>query len=357
MIEKFYRRMIDGLPSAVIVADGNLKAVFANEKFRQLFPSAKRRGSLGSFFCCAEDTARCGSSGCSRDCTAREAFEDCIYSGTDVQRRVYLKVKTAEGTRDVSFSLDVKPLGDNMYMGVIDDAYELEIARELATAKNIQQRLLPAGNWAAGHSYSYMYIPCREIGGDLPDVYSIGDSAFGMIADVSGKGISAGMLSAFVKAAYDKTEFSPAQAIRSLCLKFNELNLDERHYVTVAAVRIDGDSITYSMAGHNVSMLFKTAGGITRMTLNSPPVSNWFENPTYFEDTLAYSRGDILVLLTDGVTESRNSRGEMFGSERAIKTLSVSRTADEFIKNLQRNLKEFCGGKFDDDITAIAFDL
>ena len=36
MIEKFYRRMIDGLPSAVIVADGNLKAVFANEKFRQL---------------------------------------------------------------------------------------------------------------------------------------------------------------------------------------------------------------------------------------------------------------------------------------------------------------------------------
>ena len=76
MIEKFYRRMIDGLPSAVIVADGNLKAVFANEKFRQLFPSAKRRGSLGSFFCCAEDTARCGSSGCSRDCTAREAFED-----------------------------------------------------------------------------------------------------------------------------------------------------------------------------------------------------------------------------------------------------------------------------------------
>ena len=127
--------------------------------------------------------------------------------------------------------------------------------------------------------------------------------------------------------------------------------------MTVAAVRIDGDSITYSMAGHNVPILFKTAGGITRMTLNSPPVSNWFENPTYFEDTLAYSRGDILVLLTDGVTESRNSRGEMFGSERAIKTLSVSRTADEFIKNLQRNLKEFCGGKFDDDITAIAFDL
>ena len=43
--------------------------------------------------------------------------------------------------------------------------------------------------------------------------------------------------------------------------------------------------------------------------------------------------------------------------ERAVKALSVSRTADGFIKNLQGNLKEFCGGEFNDDITAIAFDL
>ncbi|HIU00964.1 MAG TPA: SpoIIE family protein phosphatase [Candidatus Coproplasma excrementavium] len=357
MIEKYYRRIIDGVPAAIIVVDKNLKAVFANARFKELFPAQIKRGNIGRLFCCAENTRLCGMSACSKDCAVRAAFEDCLYTGEDTQRRVLMKAVTDEGTSDVSFSLNVKPLGDDMFMGVIDDAYELEISRELASAKNIQQRLLPAGNWAAGHSYSYMYIPCHGIGGDLPDVYSIGDSAFGMIADVSGKGISAGMLSAFVKAAYDKTEYSPAQAIRSLCLKFNELNLDETNYVTVAAVRIDSDSITYSTAGHNVPILFKTAGGITRITLNSPPVSNWFENPMYFEDTLAYSRGDILVLLTDGVTESRNARGEMFGSERAIKTLSVSRSADEFIKNLQRNLKSFCGGKFNDDITAIAFDL
>ena len=43
--------------------------------------------------------------------------------------------------------------------------------------------------------------------------------------------------------------------------------------------------------------------------------------------------------------------------ERAVKALSVSRTADGFIKTLQNNLKEVCGGEFNDDITAIAFDL
>ena len=90
--------------------------------------------------------------------------------------------------------------------------------------------------------------------------------------------------------------------------------------------------------------------------LNSPPVSNWFDNPSYYEDVIPYRKGNILVLLTDGVTECKNSRGEMFGADGAIKTLSVSRTAEEFIKKLENNLKSFCD-ELNDDITAIAFDL
>ena len=84
MIEKFYRRIIDGMPAAVIVVDKNLKAVFANAKFRELFPSAARRGKLGKFFCCAENSERCGRAPCAQNCTAREAFEDCFYSQSEV---------------------------------------------------------------------------------------------------------------------------------------------------------------------------------------------------------------------------------------------------------------------------------
>lgn len=354
MIEKYYRRIIDGVPSAVIVADQNLKAVFTNAAFRALFPSSAR-GSVGKATCCAYASTRCGGDGC-QGCSLYDAFDDAFCSNRQVSRRVFQKVKDGDLSRDVSYSITVTPLGGGLCMGTIDDAYELEIAKELQTAKDIQQRLLPAGNWAGGKRYSYMYIPCRDIGGDLPDVYSVDGKACGVIADVSGKGISAGMLSAFVKAAYDKKEYSPAEAIRKLSGKFSELNLDERNYVTVAAVRIDGESITYSMAGHNVPILLKTDSGITRIMLNSPPVSNWFENPSYFEDVIPYKKGDILVLLTDGVTECRNGRGEMFGADGAIKTLSVSRTAEEFIKNLEDNLKSF-SSDLNDDITAIAFDL
>lgn len=285
-----------------------------------------------------------------------DAFEDSLCSNKAVTRRVYQTVITDGVTHDVAYSLTVSPLGGGLCMGTIDEALELEIAQELQSAKNIQQRLLPAGNWAGGKRYSYTYIPCRDIGGDLPDIFTVNGSACGVIADVSGKGISAGMLSAFVKAAYDKTEYSPAKAISNLNAKFSELNLDERNYVTVAAVRIDSESITYSMAGHNVPILLKSGSGITRIVLNSPPVSNWFENPSYYEDVIPYKKGDILVLLTDGVTECKNTRGEMFGADGAIKTLSYSRTAEEFIRNLEDNLRSF-NSVLDDDITAIAFDL
>ena len=355
MIEKFYRQIIDGIPSAVVVVDQNLKAVFSNATFKTLFGKDFRRATLGGAVNCRADCKNCGKSDCAKGCSLISAFEDAFYSRSEISRRVHVRLG-GENAQEVTFSLTVKPLGGGLCMGIIDDALELEITRELQTAKNIQQRLLPAGKWAGGKRYSYLYIPCRDIGGDLPEVFQVGSSACGMIADVSGKGVAAGMLTAFVKAAYDKSAYSPAQAISALADKFAELNLDERNYITVAAARIDGDSITYSMAGHNVPILLKSGGGITRIVLNSPPVSNWFDNAAYFEDTIPYKKGDILVLLTDGVTESKNRYGEMFGVDGAIKTLSLSRTGEEFIKNLEANLKNFCG-ELHDDVTAIAFDL
>ena len=357
MTEKYLRRMIDGVKIAVISVDQNLRVSYANNAFRTLFSQGKTRGSLGSLTCCAECKKRCNETEGCRGCALAAAFEDAFLSNREVSRRIYQRVKQGDSVHEVTYTLTVTPIGGGFCMGTVDDAFELEIARELQTAKNIQQRLLPAGKWAGGKRYAYAYIPCRDIGGDLPDVYTIDGKACGMIADVSGKGVAAGMLSAFVKAAYDKTTPSPAQAITNLSNKFRELNLDERNYVTVAAVRIDEDSITYSMAGHNVPILLKTAGGVTRIMLNSPPVSNWFDRVNYFDDTIPYKKGDILVLLTDGVTECRGAHGEMFGVDGAIKTLSYSKTADDFIKNLETNLRNFCPTPLNDDITAVAFDL
>ena len=77
----------------------------------------------------------------------------------------------------------------------------------------------------------------------------------------------------------------------------------------------------------------------------------------YEERELPFEKGDLLALITDGVTECANSAGEQFGIERAESVLLQSNNAEDFISKLKSALSVFCGGKFTDDITAVAFDL
>jgi sigma-B regulation protein RsbU (phosphoserine phosphatase) len=167
------------------------------------------------------------------------------------------------------------------------------------------------------------------------------------------------MLSAFVKAGFDKKQKRLDLALNSLNAKFNELNQDERSYITVAAVRIDERAgiLRYALAGHNAPILLKTADGINEIEAPAPPISNWIPDYAYTERKLPFENGDLLVLLTDGVTECTNAKGEQFGIERTESILHQSRSAEDFIGKLKTALGVFCGGKFSDDVTAIAFDL
>ena len=135
--------------------------------------------------------------------------------------------------------------------------------------------------------------------------------------------------------------------------------MDERSYITVAAVRIDDreKKLRYAAAGHNAPILLKNGLGINEIESPAPPISNWMPDFVYEERELPFAKGDVLVLLTDGVTECANSAGEQFGIERAESVLLQSRGAEDFIGKLKTALTVFSGGAFSDDITAIAFDL
>lgn len=347
-----YREVLDNIPTAAVVVDKNMRVRYTNRAFRECFRSARPKGTLKETTGCVSDDV-CGEGVRCAYCPMRSLFSGAMKNGGRAFRK--LIVRGSEG--NLSFRIRVTPLG-KYFLGIVDDAYATEIAREMYSAQDIQQRLLPPAQNSAGTRYSFMYIPCREIGGDLPDVYEAGGETMGFLADVSGKGISAGMFSAFVKAGWDRGELSPAKALRGLNAKFQELNLDERSYVTAAAVRIERprQEIVYSVAGHNAPMLLKSALGIDEIVVNSPPISNWIPDFSYTDRAIGYSKGDILVLLTDGVTESRNAAGEQFGIERVEEVLRRSENAERFIERLKAVLKEFCG-TFDDDLTAIAFDL
>ncbi|MGN0823224.1 MAG: SpoIIE family protein phosphatase [Candidatus Gallimonas sp.] len=356
-MSNLYRSVLNHIPTAAIVVDKNFKVRYANKAFRDYFPAAQRgRGSLRDVVGCGERDGKCGAGIKCAYCPVRNLFADAI-GGNGLAFRNLIMKSGESGEKNVALRIKVKPLG-KYYLGVVDNAYEMEIAREMHSAQDIQQRLLPPAKSGGAVPYSFMYIPCREIGGDLPDVYEVDGDTVGVIADVSGKGISAGMLSAFVKAGWDRSEPSPARAIRRLNAKFQELNLDETSYVTAAAVRLDREKreICYSVAGHNAPILLKSGMGIDEIVMNSPPVSNWIPDFEYEDRLIGYRKGDVLVLLTDGTIESKNDAGEQFSLDRIEAILQRSYNAEHFIERLKAELTAFCG-TFDDDLTAIAFDL
>ncbi len=346
------KRILDAIPAAVIVLDRNLRVKYLNRAFRGYFPHARGKGTLRDVTGCGE--AACSDGGKCAFCPLRLLFTEAAQSGGSAFRKLLLRNPEGES---IPLQVKVSPLGKYL-LGVVDGSYESEIAREMHSAQDIQQRLLPPAKGPGNVPYSFLFLPCREIGGDLPDVYETGGETAALLADVSGKGISAGMLSAFVKAGWDRAEPSPAKALRGLNLKFQELNLDERSYVTAAAIKLEKQAsrIRYCMAGHNAPLLLKSGNRIDEIVMSAPPVSNWMPDFGYEDRYLSYQRGDILVMLTDGVTESRNEKGEEFSLERVEAILQKSYSAEKFIEKLRQALEAFCG-KFDDDLTAIAFDL
>ena len=355
-----YKKILDGIPSGVFVFDDKLRVKYTNAAFRRSFSEqAKGKGSLSDTLGCREGV--CGQSSACAFCSFYKVMTAVIRTGEEQTETMRARVRLNNRTDTLSIKIRVFPLDNkkNSYMGITDGSYETEMEREMLSAQQMQRRLLPAGKVAGGVPYSYMYVPCLEVGGDLPDVYELDGQTYGIISDVSGKGVSAGMLSAFVKAGFDRSEPSLSVALDTLSRKFSELNQDERSYITVAGVRIDRSQklLRYAIAGHNAPILLKNSFGINEIETPAPPISNWFADVSYKEHEMPFETGDLLVLLTDGVTECANSAGELFGIERAESVLLQSTNAEDFIGKLRSALTVFSGGKFTDDVTAIAFDL
>ncbi len=356
-----FKKIFDRIPEGVFVFDDKLRLKFTNAAFRRSFSDGtKGKGMLSQALGCGE-TGKCGEGTACEYCAFLRTMRAAIEEHAEKSETVHTTVRRSGHTDKISVRIRILPVDSKgkLYLGLTDGTFQTEIEREMLTAQQMQRRLLPAGKSMGGVPYSYMYIPCFGVGGDLPDVYELDGQTYGVLADVSGKGISAGMLSAFVKAGFDRKQPDLSVALSQLNAKFNELNQDERSYITVAAVRIDKEAgkLRYAVAGHNAPILLKNSLGINEIEAPAPPISNWIPDFKYRENELPFEKGDILALVTDGVTECTNSAGELFGIERAESVLMQSHSAEDFIGKLKSALTVFCGGQFSDDITAIAFDL
>ena len=356
-----YKKILDRMPQGVFVFDDKLRVKFTNAAFRRSFSEGvKSQGTLAQTVGCPEES-KCGEGAYCAQCAFLRVMKNAVSERVEKEETVHTTVNHGGRLDKLSMRIRVLPADEKgkLFLGLTESTYQSEIEREMLSAQQMQRRLLPAGKSMGGINYAYVYIPKYGVGGDLPDVYELDGQTYGVLSDVSGKGISAGMLSAFIKAAFDKKQPNLAVALSQLNMKFNELNQDERSYITVSAVRMDKKAgvLKYAVAGHNVPILLKNEYGINEIESPAPPISNWIPDFTYQENELPFKSGDILVMLTDGVTECTNSAGEQFGIERVESVLMQSHSAEDFIAKIKSALGVYCGGDYSDDVTAVAFDL
>jgi sigma-B regulation protein RsbU (phosphoserine phosphatase) len=177
------------------------------------------------------------------------------------------------------------------------------------------------------------YRPARQIGGDFFDVFPLLDPArprhLGVvIADVSGKGIAAALLMAFVRpvirSALDRSG-DPVMALE----RTNQILVEERRtglFVTVLCGVLDLDTgvFTFANAGHEPPLLASPTGAEPAWVEGGGPLVGMFDRLDLVEQRLEIKPGERLVLFTDGITDAASPGGERFGYERLRQTIAAS---------------------------------
>ena len=197
--------------------------------------------------------------------------------------------------------------------------------RELEIAREVQEHLFPQRlPPAPGLDYCGQCRPAREVGGDYYDFLELPGGRLGIaIGDVSGKGVGAALMMASLEAslrALAPVVQDPADLmgrVNSLVCQASAPN----RYATLFYAEYDPAMrrLTYVNAGHNPPLVLRNGGGacqVLRLETGGPVIG--LLPQAYQCGVFSLEAGDLIVLFTDGVSESMNARDEEWGEERLI---------------------------------------
>jgi len=232
---------------------------------------------------------------------------------------------------------------------------------EIAVARTIQQKLLPApAGKLPGFSFLALFQPLAEIGGDYYDYFPMPDGRTAVVAgDVSGHGLSTGLLAAMAKASLS-TLIETGLTGSPLFARLNDLihrSTDSRNYMTLAMLAYD--SVTREGELTNAGQLAPYRVGraeVQSLSLPSFPLgaSPRADFPT---KSFAFEPGDLVLFLTDGFVEALDPEGEPFGFERleALLRRKSGASAEELRDALLAEIQMHSGGRAADDDRTLIF--
>lgn len=246
------------------------------------------------------------------------------------------------------------------------DEERRRLEAELELSQIVQRALLPQrAPTISGVEVAAFSRPAEIIGGDYFDFFQFRDGTQGLvIADVSGHGVSAGMLMSSLQMAIrtmaPDTD-SPAEILERIN-RFYIHNINFTTFVTVFLARFDPAAleVTYVNAGHNPPAVHRrTSNQITWLMPTAPAIGlAEFFQPRI--ETITLSKGDSLFLYTDGVTEVLNDGMEQFGNQRLADLLvqGVDLRASDLVQSVLQRATAFGDNRsLADDVTMVALKI
>jgi hypothetical protein len=239
-----------------------------------------------------------------------------------------------------------------------------DVQKELDFARDIQLSLLPPSSMKVNHIEVHSFAAtAQEVGGDYVDVITTEKGTYIVIADVSGKGMSAALymvrMQALVHLLIKKLEPTPKELFLELN-NYVKSNKKDKTFVTACAAFFPNNEnyFIFSRAGHNIPFVYNKAHDTT-YKLNADGFALGMTTTKTLKKQLEekkyqFEPGDSLLLYTDGLIEARNRNNEEYGADRLEGILSIygSLHAKTITQKIQSSIEQYIGDEVPkDDIT------
>jgi sigma-B regulation protein RsbU (phosphoserine phosphatase) len=259
-----------------------------------------------------------------------------------------------------------KPWENKRVMSVLRQHLHFREAREgsadLEIARSVQNRLLPQ-TWPQLETleYAVKYEPAGHVGGDYYDFLPAGDGSLAfVVADVSGKGISAAILMATIQSFFRSRAPHEFLCLPELVASLNALfygSSSAEHYATLFVMRYDDDSgkVEWINCGHTPPLLHRALrAGETEELGASATVLGMFPQWRGEARESRLDAGDTLLIFSDGLTEAANPLDEEFGTERLVDAIARWGSPHDLVEGLGAEIREHRQGQPTDDLTILA---
>ncbi|MGA8241894.1 MAG: PP2C family protein-serine/threonine phosphatase, partial [Desulfobacterales bacterium] len=242
-----------------------------------------------------------------------------------------------------------------------------KMRQSLELAREVQQNLLPRGApQPMGLDIAGRSIYCDQTGGDYFDFLEVGlpgDDTIGLVVgDVSGHGVPSALLMATARALMRQRSFlpgSPAQVINDVNMHLSRDVEDSGQFMTLFYLVIDPvhRSLQWVRAGHEPAVLYDPLRDVFEELRGSGVALGIDENWKYREECRSgLLSGQVILIGTDGIWESRNSEGRMFGKEAFLDLIrkNAAASAGEILGAIIDSVKHFQQDiEPEDDITLV----